>query len=110
MYKVVSYKDKPAVIIGQTSEEASKYAAHIMYMVEENNMVQAKMETIDDKTLLSDYSCPYADETDPARIYCVDGKCTYCMESPGKLSFMCSICNVESIVESMMQEDTELEK
>jgi hypothetical protein len=99
MYKAVSYKNKPAVVIS-----ANDTAATIMYMVEENNMVQAKMETIYDKTLLSDYSCPHADETDPVRKYCVDGKCTYCMESPGKLSFMCSICNVES----MMFEDAEL--
>lgn len=93
MYKVVSYKDKLAVVIS-----ANDTAATVMYMVEENNVVQAKMETIFDKTLLSDYSCPYADETDPARIYCVDGKCKYRMESPSKIAFACSNCLSTSIL------------
>ena len=106
MYKVVSYRDKPAVIIGQTSEEASKYAAHIMYMMEENNMVQAKMETIYDKTLLSEYKCPYAAETDPARIYCSEGKCMYQLKSPAQLSFICSGC----LAESYIFEDNNIER
>ena len=93
MYKVINYKNKPAIIFS-----ANDTTAIIIYMVEENNVIKAKMETIYDKTLLSDYSCPHAEQTVPARIYCVDGKCTYCMESPGNLSFMCSICNVESMM------------
>ena len=82
MYKVVSYKDKPAVVIS-----ANDTAATIMYMVEENNMVQAKMETIFDKTLLSEHTCPFADTAVPPRMYCVDGKCRYSLESPARLSF-----------------------
>ena len=93
MYKVVSYKDKPAVIIG-----ANDTATTVMYMVEENNMVQAKMETIFDKTLLSEYTCPFADTAFPPRMYCVDGKCKYSLESPARLSFMCTSCLAASIV------------
>ena len=93
MYKVVSYKDKPAVVIS-----ANDTAATVMYMVEENNMVQAKMETIFDKTLLSEYTCPFADTAFPPRMYCVDGKCKYSLESPTRLSFMCTNCLAASIV------------
>lgn len=93
MYKVVSYKDKPAVVIS-----ANDTAATVMYMVEENNMVQAKMETIFDKTLLSEYTCPFADTAFPPRMYCVDGKCKYSLESPARLSFMCTSCLAASIV------------
>jgi hypothetical protein len=93
MYNVVSYKDKPAVVIS-----ANDTVATVMYFIEENNMVQAKMETIYDKTLLSDYSCPHADETDPARMYCTDGKCKYSLESPAKLSFMCPSCLAASLI------------
>ena len=93
MYKVVSYKDKPAVVIS-----ANDTATTVMYMVEENNMVQAKMETIFDKTLLSEYTCPFADTAFPSRMYCVAGKCKYSLESPARLSFMCTSCLAASIV------------
>ena len=98
MYKVVSYKDKPAVVISQGKEDLPTYIATVMYMIEENNMVQAKMETIYDKTLLSDYKCPHAAETDPARVYCSEGKCTYQLKSPTQLSFICSGCLAESFI------------
>lgn len=93
MYNVVSYKDKPAVVIS-----ANDTATTVMYIVEENNMVQAKMETIFDKTLLSEYTCPFADTAFPPRTYCVDGKCKYSLESPARLSFMCSSCLAASLV------------
>lgn len=93
MYNVVSYKDKPAVIIS-----ANNTAATVMYLIEEDNMVQAKLETIYDKTLLSEYSCPFADETFPSRMHCVDGKCKYSVESPARLSFMCTNCLAASMV------------
>ena len=95
MYKVVSYKDKPAVIISQSKEDLSTYAATVMYFVEE---VQAKTETIYDRTLLSKYACPFADTAFPPRMYCVDGKCRYSLESPARLSFMCVNCLAASIV------------
>ena len=97
MYNVVSYKDKPAVVISQSKEDLPTYTATVMYFVEENNMVQAKIDTIYDKTLLSEYSCPHADETDPTRMYCIDGKCKYSLESPARLSFMCSSCLATSL-------------
>ena len=93
MYNVVGYKNKPAMVISTNDTTAT-----IMYMIEENNMVQAKMETIYDKTLLSEYKCPYAAETDPARIYCSEGKCMYQVKSPAQLSFICSGCLAESYI------------
>lgn len=93
MYNVVSYKDTPAVIIS-----ANATAATVMYLIEENNMVQAKLETIYDKTLLSEYSCPFADTAFPPRMYCTDGKCKYSVESPARLSFMCTNCLAASMV------------
>jgi hypothetical protein len=93
MYNVVSYKDKPAVIIS-----ANNTAATVMYLIEEDNMVQAKLETIYDKTLLSEYSCPFADTAFPPRMYCTDGKCKYSVESPARLSFMCTNCLAASMV------------
>lgn len=93
MYNVVSYKDKPAVIISSNAT-----AATVMYLIEEDNMVQAKLETIYDKTLLSEYSCPFADTAFPPRMYCTDGKCKYSLESPARLSFMCTNCLAASMV------------
>ena len=93
MYNVVSYKDKPAVIIS-----ANDTAATIMYLIEEDNMVQAKLETIYDKTLLSEYNCPFADTAFPPRMYCTDGKCKYSVESPARLYFMCTNCLAASMV------------
>jgi hypothetical protein len=93
MYNVVSYKNKPAVVIS-----VNDTAATVMYFIEEANIAQAKMETIYDKTLLSDYKCPYASETDPPRFYCTNGKCRYQLKSPAQLSYVCSICNVESVM------------
>lgn len=93
MYNVVSYKDKPAVIIS-----ANNTAATVMYLIEEDNMVQAKLETIYDKTLLSEYSCPFADTAFPPRMYCINGKCKYSLESPARLSFMCTNCLAASMV------------
>ena len=93
MYNVVSYKDKPAVVIS-----ANDTVATVMYFIEEDNLVQAKMETIYDKTLLSEYSCPFADTAFPPRMYCTDGKCKYSLESPARLSFMCTNCLAASLV------------
>jgi hypothetical protein len=93
MYNVVSYKNKPAVVISSNNNAAS-----VMYFIEEDNIVQAKIETIYDKNLLSEYTCPYANETDPPRIYGLDGKCRYCIQSPAKLAFMCSSCLAASLV------------
>ena len=93
MYNVVSYKDKPAVIIS-----ANDTAATVMYLIEEDNMMQAKLETIYDKTLLSEYSCPFADTAFPPRMYCTDGKCKYSVESPARLYFMCTNCLAASMV------------
>ena len=98
MYSVVSYKDKPAVIISQSKEDLPTYTATVLYFVEEDNIVQAKMETIYDKTLLSEYICPFADTAFPLRMYCVDGKCKYSVESPARLSFMCTNCLAASLV------------
>ena len=107
MYKVVGYKDKPAVIISQGKEDLPTYIATVMYFVEENNMVQAKIDTIYDKTLLSDYKCPYADETNPVRIYCScsgSGKCMYMMKSPAELNYACLKCMNESLLSEAADE------
>ena len=98
MYKVVSYKDKPAVIISQSKEDLPTYTATVMYFIEEDNMVQAKIETIYDRTLLSEYTCPFADMPFPERTHCVDGKCKYTLESPARLSFMRSSCLAASMI------------
>ena len=98
MYKVVNYKDKPAVIISQSKEDLPTYTATVMYFVEEDSMIQARTETIYDRTLLSDYSCPFADTPFQPRMYCVDGKCKYSLESPARLSSKCINCLAASLV------------
>jgi hypothetical protein len=98
MYNVVSYKDKPAVIISQSKEDLPTFIATVMYFVEEDNMVQARTETVYDRTLLSDYSCSFADTPFSPRMHCMYGKCTYSLESPARLSFMCASCLAESII------------
>lgn len=100
MYSVVSYKDKPAVIISQSKEDLPTFTATVMYFVEEDNMMQAKTETVYDRTLLSEYNCPFADTAFPLppRMYCINGKCKYSVESPARLSFMCTNCLAASIV------------
>jgi hypothetical protein len=102
MYNVVSYKNKPAVVISKNDNVAT-----VMYFIEEDNIVQAKTETIYDKNLLSDYKCPHADETDPARIYCNcsgSGKCMYMMNSPTELNYACIKCFNESVLSEAADE------
>lgn len=98
MYKVVSYKDKPAVVISQSKEDLPTFTATIMYFIEEENMIQARTETVYDRNLLSEYECPFVDEPFPPRMYCVDGKCGYSLESPARLSFMCTNCLAASMI------------
>lgn len=100
MYSVVSYKDKPAVIISQSKEDLPTFAATVMYFVEEDNMMQARTETIYDRALLSEYNCPFADTVfpQPPRMYCTYGKCRYSLESPARLSFMCVNCLAASMI------------
>jgi hypothetical protein len=93
MYNVVGYKNKPAVVISKNDSVAS-----VMYFIEEDNMIKAAIDTVYDKALIADYKCPYADETDPARIYCSEGRCKYQIKSPAQLSFICSGCLAESYI------------
>ena len=93
MYNVVGYKNKPAVVISKNDSVAS-----VMYFIEEDNTIKAAVDTVYDKALITDYRCPYAAETDPARIYCSEGKCMYQLKSPAQLSFICSGCLAESYI------------
>ena len=102
MYNVVSYKNKPAVVISKNDSVAS-----VMYFIEEDNMIKAAIDTVYDKALITDYVCPHADETDPARIYCScsgSGKCMYMMNSPTELNYACLKCKNESLLSEAADE------
>lgn len=100
MYNVVSYKNKPAVVISKNDNVAT-----VMYFIEEDNMIKAAIDTVYDKALITDYICPHADETDPARIYCsCSGKCMYMMNSPTELNYACLKCLNESLLNKAADE------
>jgi hypothetical protein len=62
-----------------------------------DNMVQAFMETVA-VDQLEPYKCPYADETDPVRVYCKAGICEYPVDSgsASQAMFVCEQCLLKS--------------
>ena len=72
--------------------------ATVMSFPKNDNIVQAVMETVATDQLET-YKCPYADETDPARIYCKAGLCDYPVNSgsAGEAAFACEKCLLKSL-------------
>ena len=71
--------------------------ATVMSFPKNDNMVQAFMETVT-ADQLEPYKCPYADETDPARIYCKAGMCEYPVNgSAAEAAFGCEKCLLKSL-------------
>lgn len=74
--------------------------ATVMSFPKNDNMVQAFIETVT-ADQLEPYKCPYADETDPARIYCKTGICGYPVDSgsAAEAAFGCEKCLLKSLEE-----------
>lgn len=93
--KFMSVNGKQVVVLSSNDTLAT-----VMSFPKNNNMVQAFMETVATDQL-EPYKCPYADETDPARIYCKSGICTYPVDSgsASQAMFACEQCLMRSFEE-----------
>lgn len=91
--KFMSINGKQVVVISSNDNWAT-----VMSFPENDNMVQAFMETVT-VNQLEPYKCPYADETDPARIYCKAGICEYPVNSgsASQAVFACDRCLIKSL-------------
>lgn len=91
--KFMSIKGKQVVVISSNDTVAT-----VMSFPKNDNMVQAFMETVT-VDQLEPYKCPYADETDPARIYCNAGICGYPVNSgsASQAMFACNQCLIKSL-------------
>lgn len=105
MTKVVCYKNRPAVIIGKSRAELPTFVATVVYFIEEGDTLKPCIETIFDRTQITEYYCPYASEAVVPLIHCSPGgKCMYSV-TPAKLSSMCLACKAESMAEFLRSED-----
>ena len=99
--KVVCYKNRPAVIIGRSRPEQPTFVATVVYFIEEDGTLKPCIETTYDRTQITDYYCPHANDPVFPVIHCSDeGKCMY-SATPGSLSSMCLTCKAESIARAI---------
>ena len=92
--KFMSVSGKRVVVLSSNDSSAA-----VMSFPKKDNMVQAFMETVAIDQL-EPYKCPYADETDPTRIYCNAGICEYPVDSgsASQAMFACDQCLIKSLV------------
>jgi hypothetical protein len=90
--KFMSVNGKQVVVISSNDNWAT-----VMSFPKDDNMVQAFMETVMVDQLVP-YKCPYADETDTARVYCKAGICEYPVDSgsASQAMFACEQCLLKS--------------
>lgn len=104
VYEPVCYKNRPAVIVGKSRPEQPTFVATVIYFIEEDNMLKPCIETVFDRTQITDYYCPYAGEAMFPMVHCTDdGKCIYPV-TPAKLSSMCLACKADSMTEFLHNE------
>jgi hypothetical protein len=91
--RFMSVNGKQVVVIGDNGTHAT-----VMSFPKNDSMVQAFMETVP-VGQLEPYKCPYADETDPTRIYCSAGICEYPVDSgsASQAIFACDQCLIKSL-------------
>lgn len=91
--RFMSVNGKQAVVISSNDIKAT-----VMSFPKNDNMVQAFMETVS-ANQLEPYKCPYAEETDPTRIYCRAGICEYPVNSgsASQAMFACEQCLMKSL-------------
>lgn len=91
--RFMSVNGKQVVVIS-----SNDFKATVMSFPKNDNMVQAFIETFS-ADMLEPYKCPYADETDPARIYCKAGICEYPVDSgsASQAMFACEQCLLKSL-------------
>ncbi len=91
--KFMSLNGKQVVVISSNDKRAT-----VMSFPKNGNMVQAFMETVDVQ-MLEPYNCPYAEDTDPARVYCKAGICEYPVssDSASQAMFACDQCLLKSL-------------
>lgn len=96
--RFMSVNGKQVVVIGSNDTLAT-----VMSFPKNDNMVQAFMETVA-VDQLEPYKCPYADETDPTRIYCNVGICEYPVDSgaASQAMFACDQCLIKSLEEEVI--------
>lgn len=91
--KFMSVNGKPVVVLSFNDSLAT-----VMSFPKNDNMVQAFIETVA-VDQLEPYRCPYADETNPTRIYCSAGICEYPVDSgsASQAIFACNKCLIKSL-------------
>ena len=91
--KFMSVNGKQVVVLSFNDNQAT-----VMSFPNTGNMVQAFMETVAIDQL-EPYRCPYANETDPTRIYCNAGVCEYPVDSgsASQAMFACDQCLLKSL-------------
>ncbi len=91
--KFMSINGKQVVVLSSNDTLAT-----VMSFPKNNNMIQAFMETVP-VGQLEPYKCPYAEETDPIRIYCKAGICEYPVDSgsASQAIFACEQCLIKSL-------------
>jgi hypothetical protein len=91
--KFMSVNGKQVVVISSNDNWAT-----VMSFPKNETVVQAFMETVT-VDQLEPYKYPYADETDPTRIYCNAGICEYPVDSgsASQAMFACDQCLMKSL-------------
>ena len=91
--KFMSINGTQVIVISSNDKWAT-----VMSFPKNDNTVQAFMETVTIDQL-EPYKCPYADETDPTRIYCKAGICEYPVNSSSasQAMFACNQCLIRSL-------------
>ena len=91
--RFMSVNGKQVVVLSSNTTLAT-----VMSFPKGDDMVQAFMETVYINQL-EPYKCPYAEETDPVRIYCKAGVCEYQVDSgsASQAMFACEQCLIKSL-------------
>ena len=95
--KVYSFEGHPVKVIGENKEMCTA-----LVLVRDDKATRADMRCLPIECLHS-YKCPYAEDTDPKRIYCENGECQYPLPETAPfatLSGMCMRCTFQSMVEA----------
>lgn len=89
----MSLNGKQVVVLSSNDKWAT-----VMSFPENDNTLQAFVETVA-VNQLEPYKCPYADDTDPTRIYCNAGICEYPVNhgSASQAMFACDQCLIKSM-------------
>ena len=108
--KVYDVNRKPAIVLEAKDDTAiifiltnAKNGSHTMTS---DNTKRAVIDRIPVESL-KPYKCPFADDTDPARIYCKNGECHYPIPEGGysHLMYMCDMLCLNDSFNAELKEE-----